>query len=70
VSSCEPLSAPINGSVHTTGTGVGSVATYSCDHGYVFIGGPLVRVCTKTGQWSETAPTCVQAGNCISFLLC
>ena len=38
---------------------VGSVATYSCDPGFVLNGGNLpMRSCLAKGKWFGSAPTC------------
>ena len=37
--------------------GVGSVATFSCDLGYILNEGST-RTCQSAGSWSESAPTC------------
>ena len=67
---CENLSPPNNGEIsvafapNSLSHGLGSVATYSCDSGYV-LGGYAVRRCedpnggtVTMGVWSGTPPTC------------
>ena len=67
---CQNVQALENGEVTmATGTnlltlGLGSVATYSCNTGFVLLG-QTARVCEDTnggsvseGTWSESAPTC------------
>ena len=38
--------------------GVGSVATHSCDHGYV-LNGSSTRTCQSDRSWSGAAPVCI-----------
>ena len=54
---CDVLSDPANGSVSTTGLGVGDTATYFCDYGYELIGDDTVT-CQSSGSWSGPPPTC------------
>ena len=49
---------PSNGVISfTSGTLLGSVATYTCDLGYDLIGGDVQRTCDSNRQWSGTEPT-------------
>ena len=55
---CGPLTDPANGQVDdTAGTGLGQIATYSCDTGYNLVG-DSTRTCQARGNWSGNAPTC------------
>ena len=55
---CDALTNPANGQVsHTAGTRFGETATYSCDPGYILVGGST-RICQATGNWSGSAPNC------------
>ncbi len=38
---------------------VGTVATYTCDTGYILNGGTTTRTCGSDGVWSGSAPTCL-----------
>lgn len=61
----EPLSDPENGSVDVADEPiVGDVATYSCDAGYLLVGG-AVRLCDEGGNWAGEAPTC-ELSMCLS----
>ena len=57
VVSCGDLPNPRFGRVVLTGTTFGSTATYSCQGGYILVGG-LTRTCQANGQWSGQAPVC------------
>ena len=52
-----PLPLPTNGTVTMDSNTVGSVATYSCDVGFV-ITGPTSRTCEPGGSWSDFEPVC------------
>ena len=54
---CLNLTALSNGRVSLTSTAPGSVATYSCDNGYMLIGDPT-RQCQVDGSWSRVEPVC------------
>lgn len=54
---CSAPRAPANGQVITSGTAVGSVATYSCNTGYTLIGSST-QTCQSNAQWSGDAPSC------------
>ena len=58
VDSCGSLPPPENGAVDASITTVGSVATYSCDNGFL-ISGDSQRNCQMDGFWSGSAPTCL-----------
>ena len=59
LSDCGQLSAPLNGVViiAPNKTECGSVATYSCNTGYL-LKGVLNRTCQVDGQWSDVMPFC------------
>ena len=54
---CGDLTDPENGAVSVSGTTYNSVATYSCDTGYVLMGDDMTT-CLDTGLWSGDQPTC------------
>ena len=54
---CPALSDPENGAVSITGTGVGDIATYTCNDGFE-LSGSDTRTCESDGEWSGSAPTC------------
>ena len=59
---CGSLQDPDHGMVHTTdGTKLESIATYTCDGGYVLTY-PASRVCLDDCKWSGVAPTCEPIG--------
>lgn len=60
---CGDLENPENGVVSLTGTTFTSVATYSCNFGFFFVGGDEVRTCQSNGTWSGTQPTCLGENN-------
>ncbi len=65
---CPPLPPLANGVIsyssdNTSDYIIGSVATYSCSHGYVLRGGSVIRTCGDVGDGSSgrfdgQAPTC------------
>lgn len=56
---CKHLVAPAYSSVHTSsGTNIGSIATYSCFPGYTLIGVSIIK-CTASGNWSPSVPYCI-----------
>lgn len=65
VDGCGPLSQPENGDVDASITTVGSVATYSCNPGYL-ISDDSQRNCQMDGFWSGSAPTCLGIGSYIN----
>ena len=58
---CPTLADPVNGSVSLEGTGVGDMASYSCNTGYELIGDDT-RTCQADGSWSGSPPTCQLIG--------
>lgn len=46
-----------NGQAAVNGTGLGDVASFSCDIGYVLVG-PAERTCVEDGYWSGVEPLC------------
>ena len=58
------LQDPVNGMVVTSMSNmVFSIATYTCDSG--FSGDLTTRVCTASGQWSGSDPTCDPDGESV-----
>ena len=51
------ISAPENGDVSVGEITLGSVATYTCNDGYVF-NGDSTRTCQADGTWSGDKPIC------------
>ena len=63
VINCGVLTNPSNGQVTVTSgvvteTGVGALATYTCNEGYQ-LNGNAVRACQDTGDWNLLAPICL-----------
>jgi len=54
---CPSLSNPLNGTVGSYFRQIFSVATYSCNTGFVLSGSPTAT-CQSSGQWTA-APTCI-----------
>ena len=57
VVTCSKLSRPANGEVFWESTEFNSIASYSCDEGYV-LNGASERVCLANGFWSDRQPLC------------
>ena len=57
---CGNLANPTNGRVDLTGTTFGSIATYTCNSGFILANGNRIRQCGANEQWSGTAPNCVR----------
>ena len=57
VITCDRLQDIRNGKVVLSGTSVGSTASYSCNVGYVLVGGST-RVCQLNGEWTGEEPSC------------
>lgn len=55
---CESLVDPVNGKVSVSGLSVGAFATYTCNSGFLLVGGAKSRVCSLGGVWSGVAPVC------------
>ena len=55
---CGGLPNPVNGQARLTEALLGSVATYTCNSGYVVVGNDT-RECLPDGSWSEEEPKCV-----------
>ncbi len=60
---CGALTAPENGAVAAPSTSGGATATYSCDAGFT-LSGAAARTCQASGEWSGSAPTCVEDCPC------
>ena len=56
---CDSLISPSNGNVVVDESGVGTVATYSCDIGYT-VEGVSMRTCQNSADptWSGSPPSC------------
>lgn len=54
---CGPLDDPANGLVQYALTTLGAIAVYTCDNGYMTVGGSS-RVCETDGDWSGSNVTC------------
>ena len=61
---CRDLSDPNNGRVSTTGSTVGSKATYTCNKGFSLVGKNM-RKCLASGQWMGEAPICKRKENAL-----
>ncbi len=62
---CGSLPNPVNGQVMFTVTTYNSIVTYSCNTGYLEVGGTTSRTCQDDGNWSDSAPSC-QSKSCMS----
>jgi len=58
-----------NGAVDFTTTYGGSVATYSCNEGYVLCGSKN-RTCQSNGSWSGLPPECISKLWCLWLCVC
>ena len=56
---CEDLTDPTSGTVSINDTSrlPGTLATYTCNAGYLLSGAPQ-RICQDSGMWSGAAPVC------------
>lgn len=54
---CGALTPPADGMVDVPSTGFSSVATYTCNDGYVLMG-DTTRTCQNDSMWSGAEPTC------------
>ena len=54
---CGDLEPPDNGDVDLSGTGLGSLANYSCDPLHSLVGSET-RTCMENGEWMPGAPVC------------
>ena len=70
VVNCNTPPQPANGRVTYSATTYNSVATYSCNGGYEFSGGSVTiqRSCLANGAWSGSTPSCMNGGECTSYL--
>ena len=55
---CGDLDPPPNGVVSYFSTTVNSIATYSCNTGYVFNGENATSACMSSGAWSNVTVEC------------
>ena len=60
-STCPNLHDPLNGGVVIRGSGIGSLALYSCNTDFT-LQGSKYRFCTTGGLWTESTPTCIEEG--------
>ena len=66
---CGALFSPANGTISlSNGNLVESIATFTCDVGYLMMGLSQL-VCLSSGAWSGSAPTCLLAGK-LQNVLC
>ncbi len=54
---CDELESLENGAVSKSSNSVGSVASYSCEPGFI-ISGPRERVCQLSAAWTNPSPSC------------
>ena len=54
---CKDLTNPKNGKVWYSNTKFGSLAKYTCFHGYILVG-KKERTCQLNGKWSKIPPIC------------
>ena len=59
---CPELQPPVNGKLDLPSRTFGSLATYSCDAGFVLFGNS-VRGCLAGGIWSGEDPVCGRESN-------
>ncbi len=59
VVTCPELTNPDNGGVTTTGATFGSLASYTCNTGYILTpSDDATRMCRADGEWTGVAATC------------
>ncbi|XP_019863590.1 PREDICTED: sushi, von Willebrand factor type A, EGF and pentraxin domain-containing protein 1-like isoform X2 [Amphimedon queenslandica] len=56
---CKELTNPENGKVKFVSTLLSSIATYSCNDGFI-LSGKSRRECQINGEWSGTEPSCIE----------
>jgi Sushi repeat (SCR repeat) len=54
---CPEAPAITGGKINISGRRAGSTATYTCDHGYVLLGEPILS-CGLGGEWTGKPPSC------------
>ena len=54
---CLNLTVPNNGEVSLVSATFGSVATYTCEEGYLLVGDAMLE-CLMNGSWSQQEPSC------------
>ena len=58
---CPTIPDPMYGQVNITGTQLGQIAIFRCDHGYRLVGQASL-VCETGGQWNNAPPACQLIG--------
>ncbi|KAH3830345.1 hypothetical protein DPMN_103587 [Dreissena polymorpha] len=58
--------APKHGNVSNTNTTYGSIATISCQTGYILRDSGMVT-CDSNGHWNSTSQMCTIIGECCSI---
>ena len=66
---CPALPDPLNGMVNDDDLSFDSIATYSCDVGFM-IEGNSTQTCGTDGNWTGSPPLCVRKLKMCSILLC
>ncbi|XP_045194392.1 uncharacterized protein LOC123550009 [Mercenaria mercenaria] len=66
LSSCGDPEAPVNGTVTFTDTTTNSVASFSCNDGFVEATGSNTQTCLSDGSWSSPQPLCEASGSLTS----
>ncbi|KAL4229789.1 hypothetical protein ACF0H5_010180 [Mactra antiquata] len=56
--SCSTLSSINSGNITLTTSGTVTMATYTCNTGYILIGNNISQ-CTPSGSWSSSEPSCL-----------
>lgn len=54
---CGDPGTPTNGTTTVSSTTAGSVATHTCDDGFILVG-ERERTCLETASWSAPLPSC------------
>ena len=64
---CPQLQDPANGAVSQPNNVTGTIATYTCDPGFVLVGSET-QMCMTDGTWSGQPPTCSESKQCHEYL--